>query len=62
MLMLLHGSVHSVKKNTAAILVASKEDGTEVNAYKGKYMVMCRDQNAEISHNIVTDNSPFERM
>ena len=30
----------------AAVLVASKESGLEVNADKTKYMVMSRDQNA----------------
>jgi hypothetical protein len=34
-----------MKKNTEALLVASKETGQEVNADKTKYMVMSRDQN-----------------
>jgi hypothetical protein len=37
---------HTVRKNTEALLIASKEIGSEVNAEKTKYMVMCRDQNA----------------
>jgi len=37
---ILGGSVHTVKENTEALVVASKEDGLEVNADKTKYMVM----------------------
>jgi hypothetical protein len=36
----LGGGVDTVKKNTEAIIVASKETGLEVNADKTKYMVM----------------------
>ena len=39
-------SVQTVKKNTEALVVASKEIGLEVNADKTKYMVMPGDQNA----------------
>ena len=40
---------------------ASKKTKLEVNADKTKYIVMCRDQNAEGSHSVKTDNSSFER-
>ena len=43
---ILGGSVHTVKKNAEALVVASKEIGIEVNVDKTKYMVMSRDQNA----------------
>jgi len=33
-------SVHTVKENAEALIVASKEIGLEVNAVKTKYMVM----------------------
>jgi len=59
---MLGGSVHSSKKNTEALLVASKETGLQVNADKSKYMVTSRDQNAERCHSIKTDNSSFERV
>ena len=55
-------SVHTVKENTEALIVASKEIGLEVNADKTKYMVMSQDRNAGQSHNIKTDNSCFERV
>jgi hypothetical protein len=45
MLNILGGSVHTVKKNTQALAVASKETGLEVNADKTKYMAHVRDQN-----------------
>jgi sorting nexin-29 len=39
-------SVHAIKKNMEALVVASMEIGLEVNAEKTKYMVMSRNQNA----------------
>ena len=54
--------MHSIMKNTEALLVASKEIGLEVSAAKTKYMVMSRGQNAGQSHSIKTDNSSFERV
>jgi len=36
-------SVHTIKKNTGPLVIASKEIGLEVNADKTKYMVMSRD-------------------
>ena len=37
---ILRGSIHTVKGNAEAVIVASKEIGIEVNADKAKYMVM----------------------
>ena len=37
---ILGGSVHTVKENAEALIVASKEIGLEVNADKTKFMVM----------------------
>ena len=37
---ILGGSVHTVKENTEAVVVASKDIGLEVNANKTKYMVI----------------------
>ena len=59
---ILGGSVHTIKKNTDTLLVGGKEIGLEVNANKPKYeyMVIFRDQNAGLSHNIKIHNSSFE--
>ena len=56
------GSIHTIKKNIDALVVASKETGLEVNADKTKYMVMSRDQNAGPSHNMKIGYSSFERV
>jgi len=56
-------SVHTIKKNTEALVAASEDIGLEVKAEKKtKYMVMSWDQNAGRSHNINIDNSSFERI
>jgi CO dehydrogenase/acetyl-CoA synthase gamma subunit (corrinoid Fe-S protein) len=44
---ILGGSIHTVRKNTEALVIASTETSSEVNAEKTKYMVMSRDQSAE---------------
>jgi hypothetical protein len=56
---ILGGSIHIIKENAKAILVASKEFGLEVNADKTKYMVMSQDQNAGRSHGVKTDNISY---
>jgi hypothetical protein len=47
--------VHTVKKNTEALVAASKEIRLEVNADKSKYMVMSRDKNARQNTKTKTD-------
>jgi len=37
---ILGGSIHTIKNDTKALVVASKGTGQEVNANKTKYMVM----------------------
>jgi len=59
---MLGGSVHNIKRNAEALVVASKEIGLEVNADQTKYMVMFRDQNAGRNHSIKTDRSSFAMM
>jgi hypothetical protein len=49
---ILGGSMHTVKENAEAVVVANKEIGLEVNADKTVYMVVCRDQNARQSHSL----------
>ena len=58
----LGGRVHTIQKNTEALLVASKESELEVNANTPKYMVMSGDQNAGRCHNMRIDNSSIERV
>jgi hypothetical protein len=55
-------SIHTIKKNTEILVVASKEIGLEINADKTKYMVMSRDQNAVGSRDIKGVNSSFVGM
>ena len=38
--------IHTVRNNTEALIVASREIGLEVNADKTKYLVMSRYRNA----------------
>ena len=52
------GSVHTVKENAEALVVATKD----INADKTKYMIMSRDQDAGRSHSMKNDNSSIERV
>jgi hypothetical protein len=56
------GSVHTIKKNTEALVDASKKSGLKVNVGTTKNVVMSRYQNAGRIHNIKIDNSSFERV
>jgi len=56
------GSVRSIKKNTEALVVASKEIDLEVNAEKVKCIFMCRDQHARQNHKIQTGNTFVESL
>ena len=53
---ILCGSVHTVKKNAEALIVASKGTGLEVNADNNKYMIISRHKDAGRSNNIKSDN------
>ena len=53
--------MHQIKNGESSV-VACKEIGLEANVEKIKHMVMARDQNAERSHRMKTDNSSFERV
>jgi hypothetical protein len=61
---ILGGSIHTIKKNTDALVVTSKVIVLEVNAEKTKYKVMSRDENAGKNHNILVelDNKSLERV
>ena len=53
---ILEGSVHAIKENAEALILASKEIGLEVISYKIKYMFMSGDENAGRSHYMKIDN------
>jgi hypothetical protein len=59
---ILGGTIHTVRENAEALVVATKEIGIEVNADKTKYMVMSRDQNAGRGHCVKIDNISIERV
>jgi hypothetical protein len=59
---ILGGSMHAIRKNTEALLIAGKEICLEVNAEKTEYMVMYRDQNAGQNRNIEIGNKSFETV
>jgi len=61
---ILGGSVHTtcIKKNTEALVVASKEFCLEVNADKTKYIVMSRNQNAGKNYHTRIENKSFKRV
>jgi hypothetical protein len=55
-------NIDTIKKNTEALLDASKEVGLEVNREKSKYMLMSRSQKIGQKHSINLANSSFEDM
>jgi len=59
---ILGGSIHTLKENSEALVAATRKIGLEVSADKTKYMVMSRDQNAGRIHSVRIDNSTFERV
>jgi hypothetical protein len=55
-------NLDTIKKNTEALLDASKEVGLEVNPEKTKYMLMSRRQKMGQKHSIKMANRSFEDM
>jgi len=56
------GSIHTIEKNTEALLVSSKDIGLEVNADKTKYMVLSQYLYTGWNHNIKIDKSSLEMV
>jgi hypothetical protein len=59
---LLGDTINSIKKDTEALIDASKEVGLGVNTDKTKYILMSHHQNASQNHSIKTANRYFENM
>jgi hypothetical protein len=55
-------SIHIIRENAEALVVASKEIRLEAHADKTKYMVMSQDQNAKRCHSMKTDNNFFKSL
>jgi aspartate carbamoyltransferase regulatory subunit len=55
-------NIDTIKKNTEALLDASKEVGLEVNPEKTKCMLMSRSQKMGQKHSIKIANRSFEDM
>jgi hypothetical protein len=53
-------NINTIKKNTEALLDASKEDGLEVNPEKTKYILMSHGQKIGQKHSIKIANRSFE--
>jgi hypothetical protein len=59
---LLGDNIDTIKKNTEALIVASKEVGLEVNVENTKYMLLSRHQNAEQNHDTKIGDRSFENV
>jgi flagellar basal body rod protein FlgG len=59
---ILGGSIHTIRKNTEALLITTQETGLEVNAEKTKCVVMSQDHNAGQNGNIQIGNKLFETV
>jgi hypothetical protein len=57
---IVEGNIDTIKKNTEAVLDASKEVGLEVNQENTKYMLMSHNQKIEQKHGIKIANRSFE--
>ena len=55
-------NIHTIKKNTKALLVASKESDLDINTERTKYVVMSQSQDAGQNHNIKIYNKSFEKV
>jgi hypothetical protein len=58
----LGGSVHTIRENAEALVVATKEIGLSVNTDKPKYLVTSRDRNAGRGHGVKIDNGSIESV
>jgi hypothetical protein len=59
---ILGGSIHTIRKNTEALVITSKGIGLEENTEKTKYVVMSQDQNAGQNGNIQVSDALSETV
>jgi hypothetical protein len=59
---ILGGSMHTMRKNTEALVITGKEIDLEVNAETTKYRGMSQDQNAEQNRDLQRGNKSFETV
>lgn len=62
MLMILGGSINTMKKNTEVFVPTRREIVVDVNPEKTKYTAMYREQHAGQNHNIKTSNESLESV
>jgi ribosomal protein S2 len=59
---ILGNNIHTIKKNTKALLGASKKVGLKVNAKKTEYMFVTHHQNAQQNHKLLNANKSSENV